>query len=142
MLAGDTTVVLDGHFLEKPGDAAEATRMLELLSGRTHEVLTALAIVSPSSGPGGGSTLFSRVDRTGVTFRGLSTLEIADYVASGEPMDKAGAYGIQGVAGAFVAGIDGDYFTVVGLSLHGVVALLVEAGWVWRPGGDPVLTRG
>lgn len=152
ILAGDTTVVLDDRFLEKPADEAAAVAMLEALSGRTHDVLTALAVVSPPVlSPWGGvfgdgsdqgdkhsndqtGGLWSRVDRTVVRFRELHPEEIAAYVATGEPMDKAGAYGIQGVAGAFVSGIEGDYFTVVGLSLHGVVELLRTAGWIWRPG--------
>ena len=130
VVAGDTTVVLDGQFLEKPADAEGATEMLRRLSGRTHEVLTALAVVPP----GASARVYSRVDRTAVTFRTISDDEIAGYVATGEPMDKAGAYGIQGMAGAFVSGIEGDYFTVVGLSLAGLVELMRDAGWAWRPG--------
>ena len=128
VLAGDTTVVRDGHILEKPVDRADAIRMLEVLSGGVHEVLTALAL----AGPGG---LHARVDRTEVEFRTLSRAEIEAYVETGEPMDKAGAYGIQGIGGALVAGIRGDYGTVVGLSLPGVVTLLESAGWRWTPGG-------
>ncbi len=145
VVAGDTTVVLDGRFLEKPTDVAGAVAMLEHLSGRTHEVLTALAVAPPAADSIGILTdghspeiserqVFSRVDRTGVTFRDLSPDEIASYVATGEPMDKAGGYGIQGMAGTFVSEIEGDYFTVVGLSLNGLVELLREAGWEWRPG--------
>ena len=130
VVAGDTTVVLDGQFLEKPADAEGATEMLRRLSGRTHEVLTALAVVPPAAS----ARVYSRVDRTAVPFRTISSDEIAGYVATGEPMDKAGAYGIQGMAGAFVSGIEGDYFTVVGLSLAGLVELMRDAGWAWRPG--------
>lgn len=128
VLAGDTTVVRDDRILEKPEDAADAVRMLRALSGGEHEVLTALALASDGG-------MHVRVDRTVVRFRTLSDREIEAYVATGEPMDKAGAYGIQGIGGALVAEIRGDYGTVVGLSLPGVIALLADAGWGWTPEG-------
>lgn len=126
VLAGDTVVVADGRILEKPRDPDDAVRMLGLLSGRDHHVLTALALKTPEG-------MRSRVDRTRVRFRRLSPTEISAYVATGEPMDKAGAYGIQGIGGALVSEIEGDYSAVVGLSLAGAIELLVSAGWAWRP---------
>ncbi len=128
VLAGDTVVVLDDRILEKPGTPREAREMLRLLSGRDHHVLTALALRSPGG-------LHGRVDRARVRFRTLDAAEIVAYVGTGEPMDKAGAYGIQGVGGALVQEIEGDYSAVVGLSLAGTVELLRRAGWSWRPDG-------
>jgi septum formation protein len=108
ILAADTTVVLGSEIMGKPTDAADAARMLRALSGRRHEVITAICI-----------RLDDRVVRdiasTSVWFAPLSDGEIADYVASGEPMDKAGAYGIQGLASKFIDRIDGSYTNVVGL---------------------------
>lgn len=108
VLAADTTVVIDGHVLEKPADAADAARMLGLLSGRPHAVLTAICLRA-----GGRSR--SAVAATTVTVSALTEEDIAHYVASGEPMDKAGAYGIQGMFSRWVTGIEGCYFNVVGL---------------------------
>jgi len=113
-LAADTVVVLDGDLLGKPEDAADAARMLRLLSGRTHTVHTGIALVYP---PDGRSV--STFESTAVTFAPLTDGEIAAYVATGSPMDKAGAYGIQDDLGAlFVEGVAGDYYNVVGLPLH------------------------
>ena len=113
VLAADTVVVVDGQILGKPVDAADAARMLRVLSGREHEVLTAV-----SFGPN------TVVARTVVEFEPLTRAEIEWYVASGEPMDKAGAYGIQGLASRFIARIEGSYTNVVGLPVALVYALL------------------
>ncbi len=110
LLAADTVVSLDGEILEKPKDEDDARRMLSSLSGKNHEVFTGIALVHRNC-------LCVDVQRTTVRFRHLSAREIDLYVASGEPMDKAGAYGIQGAAAMFVEGIDGDYYNVVGLPL-------------------------
>ncbi len=117
VLAADTTVVLDGRMLEKPRDAAEAQQMLHALSGRTHEVLTGFALWRNGA-------LHSGVCATLVTFRPLTDEEIAAYVASGDPMDKAGAYGIQSGAAHMVRSLHGSYTNVVGLPLAEVVEML------------------
>ena len=117
ILAADTVVELDGKILGKPTDADDAYRMLTRLSGRSHTVHTGLAIAYC------GKTV-STVESAMVHFRRLEEAEIRSYVASGIPMDKAGAYGIQGPAGAFVKRLEGDYFTVVGLPLCRLVTLL------------------
>jgi septum formation protein len=121
VLAADTTVCIDDEILGTPVDAAQATEFLQRLSGREHEVLTAVAF-----------KLFERTETelsvTAVRFRELSSTEIARYVAGGEPMDKAGAYGIQGRAGAFVAEIRGSYSGVMGLPLYETVQLLRRFG--------------
>lgn len=108
VLGADTTVVIDGEILAKPIDADDARRMLRLLSGRRHEVLTGVCLLR-------GGAAFCDCAATEVVFAPLSEREIAEYVASGEPMDKAGAYAIQGLASKFVERIDGDYFNVMGL---------------------------
>jgi len=116
----DTTVVIDGRVLNKPRDAAEATAMLGLLSGRTHTVFTGISIVDTLT-----SSVFTDVSATDVTFRELRQIEIATYVESGSPMDKAGAYGIQDDAGAlFVERVNGCYYTVVGLPLSMLSTML------------------
>lgn len=113
-LGADTLVVLDGAVLGKPEGPAEARAMLRRLSGRTHTVFTGLALVHPASGRAA-----TAHEATGVTFAPLSDAEIDAYVATGSPLDKAGAYGIQDDLGAlFVAGVAGDYYNVVGLPLH------------------------
>jgi septum formation protein len=108
ILAADTTVVLDGAMLAKPTDDADATRMLGLLSGRTHDVLTGVVLVRTGRES-------SALVGTRVRFRPLTAAEIERYVASGEPHDKAGAYGVQGLAARFVESVDGSYSNVVGL---------------------------
>jgi len=108
VLGADTTVVVDGEILGKPVDAADARRMLGLLAGRPHEVLTGICLKR------GGVVLRDRAS-TRVWFAPLSEAEISAYVASGEPMDKAGAYAIQGLASKFIERIEGCYFNVVGL---------------------------
>jgi septum formation protein len=112
VLGADTIVVKSGRLMGKPKSAADAARMLGLLQGATHRVITGLALLPLAEGKP-----WIAHESTRVTFRRLSRDEIAGYVASGEPMDKAGAYGIQGRAGAFVSRISGDYFNVVGLPL-------------------------
>lgn len=108
VLAADTVVVLRGEVLEKPRDAADATRMLKLLSAKTHEVFTGICLR-------GAAGEIVDVARTKVHFARMKPAEIGEYVASGEPMDKAGAYGIQGLASKFIRRIEGCYFNVVGL---------------------------
>lgn len=126
VLGADTTVVCNGEILAKPADATEATAMLRSLSGRSHEVLTAVALAHAGR-------VSSQVVSTRVSFRDLAADEIAAYVASGEPMDKAGAYGIQGFGAILVADIQGSYSNVVGLPLTETAAMLRDAGIaVWQ----------
>ncbi|MGE3775187.1 MAG: nucleoside triphosphate pyrophosphatase, partial [Gammaproteobacteria bacterium] len=122
VLAADTTVVLDGAILGKPRDADEARAMLRRLGGRVHEVLTGVALIDRSG------AIDDIVVVTRVAFRALEPHSIEAYVASGEPADKAGAYGIQGLGGALVECIDGSYSNVVGLPLAETLALLDAAG--------------
>jgi septum formation protein len=117
VLAADTTVTLDGHILGKPADRADATTMLAALSGRRHEVLTAVALVHDTR-------LESALSASEVVFRALSDAEIAHYVASGEGDDKAGAYAIQGRAACFVSEIRGSHSGIVGLPLYETAQLL------------------
>jgi septum formation protein len=124
VLASDTTVVADDVILGKPEDAAEGRAMLERLSGRAHEVRTAIALGRA------GRTLAVRDVVTQVVFRALGSDEIARYAALGEGRDKAGGYGIQGLAGGFVARIEGSYSNVVGLPVAETLELLVAHGAV------------
>ena len=117
VLGADTTVTLDNHILGKPADASDADRMLRLLSGRTHLVVTGVAVVTPQ-----GTEVAAEV--TAVRFLTLSDREIEDYIATGEPMDKAGAYAIQGRAARWIPRIEGCYFNVVGLPLALVSSML------------------
>ena len=117
VLGADTTVTLDNHMLGKPEDAADAARMLRLLSGRTHRVITGVAVVTTRR-------VEVAAEVTGVSFLTLSDEEIAAYVATGEPMDKAGAYGIQGRAARWIPRVEGCYFNVVGLPLALVTTML------------------
>ena len=117
VLGADTCVVADGNILGKPTDTADARRMLELLSGRTHAVLTGLAVI-------GSRKIVRDVEITQVTFNQLNDREIAQYIASGEPMDKAGAYAIQGGASLWANRIEGEYSSVVGLPLSVVTEML------------------
>ncbi|HTB21506.1 MAG TPA: Maf family protein [bacterium] len=121
VLAADTTVALGTKVLEKPRHAAQAVTMLKSLSGRSHTVHTGVCVLSLGPVPKESAAF---VEATKVFFRGLSEAEIRDYVATGEPLDKAGAYGIQGAAAAFVRRIEGDYCNVVGLPLARVVEAL------------------
>jgi len=130
VLGADTTVVVDGEVLEKPADAADALRMLQRLQGRTHQVLTAIALKTPRGTLGA-------TDVTAVVFRAADDDLLRAYVATGEPMDKAGAYGIQGYGAALVERIDGDFFSVMGLPLRLVLELLEQAGYSYRFGREP-----
>ena len=121
VIGSDTLVELDGVKLGKPRDGEDAFRMLRSLSGRTHRVCTGLCCVR-------GDKVLSGVEITEVVVRPLTDEEIRAYIATGEPMDKAGAYGIQGRASLFVEGIRGDYFTVMGLPLCRLGAMLAELG--------------
>lgn len=124
VLGADTIVVLDGRVFGKPENDADAVAMLTSLSGRTHQVITGVAVVGPEKG------LEETVAvRTDVTFRPLSPDQIARYVATGEPRDKAGAYAIQGRAAPLISGLRGCYFNVVGLPLATVAELLTKRGY-------------
>lgn len=122
VVAADTTVVVDNVILAKPADAADAARMLRVLSGRWHDVLTGVCIVR-------GQAVDVRVADTRVEFMPMSGDDIDWYVASGEPMDKAGGYGIQGRAARYVRRVDGSYSNVVGLPVALVHEMLMTAGW-------------
>ena len=121
VLGADTTVTIDNLILAKPEDPADAARMLRLLSGRTHRVITGIAVVTATH-----TEVAAEV--TGVRFLTLSDEEIAAYIATGEPMDKAGAYAIQGRAARWIPRITGDYFNVVGLPLALVTTMLEAIG--------------
>ena len=120
-IGADTIVVVDDRVLGKPRDRAEAGQMLRALSGRTHTVYTAVAVRR-------GARVVSTVEHVAVTFRPLTDGAIASYIDTGEPMDKAGAYGIQGFGATIVQRIDGDYFAVMGLPLGTLVALMDQVG--------------
>lgn len=135
VIAADTVVVDDQGVLEKPADAEHAAAMLARLSGVTHRVCTGVAVAAP------GPRQSTAVETTRVTFRDLGSDEIAAYVATGEPLDKAGAYGIQGYGATLVRGIEGCYFNVMGLPVFGLLRVLREVGWEYRAPGRlrPVL---
>ncbi len=122
VLGADTTVEIDGHALEKPGDRADAERMLRALSSHTHHVHTGLALLSPHGHR-------THLETTSVTFSAIDEAELQHYLDGGEPYDKAGAYGIQGYAARWIPRIDGDYFNVMGLPLAATVRLLKELGY-------------
>ncbi len=122
VVGADTIVVCDGQILEKPADANDARRMLAMLSARTHTVITAFALAR------GGNILESSPVESLVTFRRLADAEIDHYIATAEPYDKAGAYGIQGVGGGFIAHVDGSRDNVMGLPTQQVVAALARFG--------------
>jgi septum formation protein len=132
ILGADTIVIVEGQILGKPHDAADAARMLGLLSGRTHQVTTGVCLLGPRLGT------IDRELRTGfedtrsettlVTMDAMSDEDIRSYIATGEPMDKAGAYAIQGIASRWISGIEGDYFNVVGLPVALVYRMLREHG--------------
>ena len=121
VIAADTIVCMENRILGKPANEAQALKMLRSLSGRTHEVLTGVTVA------GGGRTL-THVERTRVRFRPCRDEELRAYIATGEPMDKAGAYGIQGLAALFVEAIEGDYYNVVGLPLCALNGMLEQFG--------------
>ena len=123
ILGADTTVVVDQEVLEKPRDTQEAMRMLRLLSGRSHEVMTGVCLLVQKSD---GWKFFTALEKTKVIFTGLTEEEVQDYVATGEPLDKAGAYAIQGIASRWIPRIEGCYFNVVGLPIPLVCRLLKE----------------
>jgi nucleoside triphosphate pyrophosphatase len=127
VLGADTTVVVRDAVLEKPADAAEALRMLQQLQGRTHQVVTSVALIADE-------TVHQATDVTNVTFRRVDDDFLLAYVATGEPMDKAGAYGIQGYGAALVERIEGDFFSVMGLPVRLVLNLMREAGREYRFG--------
>ena len=122
VVGADTIVVCEGQILEKPADANDARRMLAMLSARTHTVITAFALAR------GGNILESSPVESLVTFRRLADAEIDHYIATAEPYDKAGAYGIQGVGGGFIAHVDGSRDNVMGLPTERVVAALARFG--------------
>jgi septum formation protein len=122
VVGADTVVVLDGRILGKPRDKDEAVSMLTALSGREHRVYTGVTVL------GGDARMQSGAEETAVRFRALTQQEIHAYVETGEPMDKAGAYGVQGLASLFVEGIRGDFFNVVGLPLCRLGIMLRKAG--------------
>ena len=123
VLGADTVVAVDGQVLGKPSDAADASRMLRMLSGREHQVITGVCLVA-----GGKPSVAS--ETTLVTVSEITDQDIADYVASGEPMDKAGAYAIQGIASRWIPRVEGDYSNVVGLPIALVWRMLRQAGVV------------
>ena len=135
VIGSDTIVVIDGDILGKPRDRADAIAMVTRLSGRTHTVFTAVAVAH------GGVTL-SGVESVSVTFRALDAAQIVAYVETGEPMDKAGAYGIQGFGAINVERIDGDYFAVMGLPLGRLIELLRDLGFSYAFGPITVADRG
>ncbi len=128
VLGADTTVALGAEVLEKPADAEDAVRMLRALAGRTHVVYTGVALARP------GGRVREAVDETRVTFRAADEATLRAYVATGEPMDKAGAYGIQGYGAALVERIEGDFFGVMGLPVRLVLDLLAQEGVAYRFG--------
>ena len=128
ILAADTLVSFQDESLGKPVDEADAVRMLNLLSGQTHQVYTGVTVISPSG------KMFTEYDRTNVTFATLYSEEILSYVRSGEPMDKAGAYALQGRAGMWVEHLDGSDSSVIGLPLYLVRRLLQQAGFLLPSG--------
>ncbi len=130
VLGADTCVLCQGEILGKPADVADARRMLELLSGRTHQVLTGLCALTHSES-------FADVEITQVTFNLIEEPELVRYLSSGEPLDKAGAYGIQGYAARWIPRIEGDYFNVVGLPIARTVDLIEEAGGALHLSGHP-----
>ena len=127
VIGSDTTVVIDGSMLGKPADRADAARMLRMLSGRAHTVYTAVAVECEGR-------VESDIEVVSVTIRQLTDREIAAYIETGEPMDKAGSYGIQGYGATIVERIDGDYFSVMGLSLVRLVRLMARLGLEYRFG--------
>src|SRR5271168_2655117 len=134
VLGADTIVVVDDAILGKPRDANDAARMLRLLSGRVHAVITGVCVVNPVAGGqwsvASKADLLTASETTLVTVCGVSDTEIRDYVATGEPMDKAGAYAIQGIASRWIPRIEGDYSNVVGLPVALVYRMLRERGAV------------
>ena len=127
VLGADTIVIVGGQILGKPRDAADAARMLRLLSGRTHQVTTGVCLIGPDR-KGRSCLEDTRSETTLVIISELSDDDIQSYVATGEPLDKAGAYAIQGIASRWISRIEGDYFNVVGLPVSLVYQMLRENG--------------
>ncbi len=127
VIGSDTIVVVDGEVLGKPRDDAHAAEMLARLSGRSHTVITAVAVEWRGA-------VRSAVEEVSVTFHPMTSTEIEAYIATREPMDKAGAYGIQGYGATIVERVDGDYFAVMGLPLQRLVRLMAELGVCYRFG--------
>ncbi len=123
ILAADTLVELEGVVLGKPSGPEEAAEMLRRLSGHTHQVYTGVTVINPDG------EVFTDSDRSDVTFGNVPEAEIAAYVRSGEPLDKAGAYAIQGRASLWISHMEGSYSSVIGLPLYLVRALLIKAGY-------------
>lgn len=119
VIGADTMVCLEEHILGKPQNEVEAAKMLQLLSGKKHRVITGVALIRKEE-------VISFCETTYVQMKTLSAQEIEDYIATREPMDKAGAYGIQGKGAIFIEGIEGDYYNVVGLPIHQIYKRLLE----------------
>ena len=132
LLAADTTVAVGGRILGKPSDEEDARRILKLLSGRSHRVLSSVVVVSPRG------KVRQRTQVSRVRFRRLTDEDITAYIASGEPFGKAGAYGIQGLAACFVKKIEGSYSSIMGLPLYETATLLKKAGYPPAPKTTPV----
>lgn len=126
VLAADTLVEYEEAVLGKPSGEKEALRMLHLLSGKTHQVYSGVALISPDG------NLYSAMDRSDVTFDTVSEPEIRSYVLSGEPLDKAGAYAVQGRASLWISHLNGNYSSVIGLPMNLVRSLLIRAGYDWK----------
>jgi nucleoside triphosphate pyrophosphatase len=124
VVGADTTVEVTGELLGKPRSFAEARKMLRKLAGRTHRVVTSVAAIRTTD-----HAQLIATETTRVRFAPLSADDIAEYVATGEPLDKAGAYAVQGIGGRFIERIDGCYFNVVGLPLARFYRMLIELGW-------------
>ena len=127
VIGADTIVCIDGQVLGKPASAAQARQMLQALQGRSHEVYTGIALVEARGG-----RQLSGCERTLVHVGALSSAQIEEYVQSGEPLDKAGAYGIQGRFACYISGIEGDFYNVMGLPLYALRKLLASAAHAWR----------
>ena len=125
VLAADTTVVLDARIFEKPTSPKHAVEMLQQLQGRTHEVLTSVAVARNGD-------VAQALDRSRVTFRPADRATLEDYVATGEPLDKAGAYAIQGLGAPLIERVEGDFFGVMGLPLRLALDLLAKFDWPYR----------
>ena len=121
IIAADTIVVLDGDILGKPTDKDDAFRMLTLLSGRAHSVFTGVTVMQ-------GEKVIVEFERTSVRFRDITGRELEAYINTGEPMDKAGSYGAQGIGSLFIEGIEGDFFNVMGLPLCRLSKMLEQLG--------------
>ncbi len=124
ILSADTLVSIDGQKLGKPHDTDEAAYMLRKLSGRTHQVYTGVSVLSPAG------SIFTGTDRSDVTFCNLTDDEIRSYILSGEPMDKAGAYALQGHASLWISRVEGSFSSVIGLPLFLVRCLLLQSGYI------------